>query len=210
MSHAALSSALLVANTSPPASVVSQTPAEMAAYIMSLPSQDPEYRRIYAQFSRALKNRQTPPEVPQLFKDKAQYVFKQWLTDEKSFSSVIAQIEQTRLNSQEVEEDYAFRTPSCWHPSPLLVMSLAVQIAPALGAHSCLTSQLRLSHIRRANPRWSRTAGGAALMMSASFATPRLPWGHGGGTQMLRISQKSGAGLKAELQLCQRMVHTLQ
>ena len=73
-------------------------------------SQAPEYRRLYAQFTRAAKNPGTPAEVQNLFSGHSRDLFRAWLTDNKTWSGATLCLQQETSNSTELSDDFANKT----------------------------------------------------------------------------------------------------
>ena len=79
--------------------------------LLVLNSQDPEYRRAYACFKRALESKKTPAAVASAFTAKNQNLFKEWLADGRTFDRVVLRLRQQRTLGNEMAEQWGFRTP---------------------------------------------------------------------------------------------------
>jgi hypothetical protein len=85
-------------------------PTGQAENILALGSQHPEYRKVYAQFSRAANNPRASREVQQLFEGKGKSdLFKAWLFDGRAFAGVTLMLVQTKASTREVSE-HGYRT----------------------------------------------------------------------------------------------------
>ena len=91
--------------------------AAEAELILSLPSQDPKYRRCYAQYVRQAQSKnpvQTPEEIVVAFAGgnatSRGELFAAWLRDGKSFKAVALQMKLSRVESERLDDVGAYRT----------------------------------------------------------------------------------------------------
>jgi hypothetical protein len=79
-------------------------------WILSLPSQDPVYRRAYAAFKRSLQAKRTPTEVKDAFAGNLSPLFESWLKEGRSFEGATLRLKQSRELANGMEEQCAYRT----------------------------------------------------------------------------------------------------
>ena len=73
-----------------------------------MPSQHPEYRKLYAVFTRQAKSKTCPNSVAELF-GKNKDLFRQWMENGKSVTTVALKLKQTAENSQNMDERWGYR-----------------------------------------------------------------------------------------------------
>jgi hypothetical protein len=92
-----------------PAASPAEGPIDLLG-VLALGSQSQEYRRLYAQFTRAAKNNTAPAEVQSLFTGHAKDLFRARLVDNKSWSGATLRLRQQTMNSTEISDEFGYRS----------------------------------------------------------------------------------------------------